>query len=174
LIRFSNIVKRVLVSATIITALTYVLFFSPSLGNFETKTQAQNLNITSIVMQYVNRYYVNLGRLERIVDEVLIDFPNGEEGNVVEVQVFNEKQNFDMGNVQDLNDVANKLDEIFAFVTPNLKSNDIEINDVEYAVLDEMLKTLDAHSGIITPQVYKEFMIETEGSFGGLGIVIGV
>jgi carboxyl-terminal processing protease len=187
LIRFSNIVKKVLVSATIITALTCVLFFSPSLGNFETKTQAQNLNITSIVMQYVNRYYVNknaiepknmlvqaLGRLERIVDEVLIDFPNGEEGNVVEVQVFNEKQNFDMGNVQDLNDVANKLDEIFAFVTPNLKSNDIEINDVEYAVLDEMLKTLDAHSGIITPQVYKEFMIETEGSFGGLGIVIGV
>ncbi|MEE8137014.1 MAG: MXAN_5808 family serine peptidase, partial [Thermodesulfobacteriota bacterium] len=32
----------------------------------------------------------------------------------------------------------------------------------------------DVHSGIITPQVYKEFMIETEGSFGGLGIVIGI
>jgi len=138
-------------------------------------------------MQYVNRYYVNknaiepknmlvqaLGRLERIVDEVLVDFPNGEEGNVIEVQVLNEKQNFDMGNVQDLNDVANKLDEVFAFVTPNLKSKDIEINDIEYAVLDEMLKTLDAHSGIIIPQVYKEFMIETEGSFGGLGIVIGI
>ena len=35
-----------------------------------------------------------LGRLERIVDEVLVDFPNGEEGNVIEVQVLNEKQNF--------------------------------------------------------------------------------
>ena len=91
MIRFSNIVKKVLVSATIITVLTYVLLFSPSLGNFETKTEAQNLNITNIVMQYVNRYYVNkkaiepknmlvqaLGRLERIVDEVLVDFPDGE------------------------------------------------------------------------------------------------
>lgn len=187
MIRFSNTVKKVFISATIITALTYVLFFSPSLGNFETKTEAQNLNITNIVMQYVNRYYVNknsiepknmlvqgLGRLERIVDEVLVDFPDGEEGNVIEIQVLNEKQNFDMGNVQDLNDVANKLDEVFAFVTPNLNSADIEINDIEYAVLDEMLKTLDAHSGIIIPQVYKEFMIETEGSFGGLGIVIGI
>jgi len=138
-------------------------------------------------MQYVNRYYVNkdsiepknmliqsLGRLERIVDEVLVDFPKGEEGDVIEVQVFNEKQNFDMGEISDLNDVANKLDQIFAFVTPNLNSNDIEINEIEYAVLDEMLKTLDAHSGIIVPQVYKEFMIETEGSFGGLGIVIGI
>jgi len=187
LIRFSNAVKKILVSTTILTALAYVLFFSPSLGNFETKTQAQNLNITGIVMQYVNRYYVNkdsiepknmliqsLGRLERIVDEVLVDFPKGEEGDVIEVQVFNEKQNFDMGEISDLNDVANKLDQIFAFVTPNLNSNDIEINEIEYAVLDEMLKTLDAHSGIIVPQVYKEFMIETEGSFGGLGIVIGI
>lgn len=187
MISFSNRVKKVLVSTIILASLAYVLFFSPSLGNFETKTQAQNLNITSIVMQYVNRYYVNktaiepknmlvqaLGRLERIVDEVLVDFPDGEQGDLIEIQVFNEKQNFDMGDLQDLNDVANKLDEVFAFVTPNLNSKDIEINDVEYAVLDEMLKTLDAHSGIIVPQVYKEFMIETEGSFGGLGIVIGI
>jgi len=187
LTRFSNVVKKIVVSATLVGIIAYVLFFSPSLGNFETKTQAQNLNITSVVMQYVNRYYVNknaidpknmlieaLGRLERIVDEVLVDFPEGEEGNVIQVQVFNEKQNFDMGKLIDLNDVANKLDQIFSFVTPNLNSKDIEINEIEYAVLDEMLKTLDAHSGIIVPQVYKEFMIETEGSFGGLGIVIGI
>lgn len=187
MISFSNTAKKLLVSGTIITALAYVLFFSPSLGNFESHTEAQNLNITDMVMQYVNRYYVNkgeiepknmlvlgLGRLERIVDEVLVDFPNGEEGDVIEIQVLNEKQKFDMSDVQDLNDVANKLNEIFIFVTPNISSKDIEINDVEYAVLDEMLKSLDAHSGIIIPQVYKEFMIETEGSFGGLGIVIGI
>lgn len=187
MISFSRIAKKLFVSATIITALAYVLFFSPSLGNFETKIEAQNLNITDMVMQYVNRYYVNksaiepknmlvlgLGRLERIVDEVLVDFPDGEDGNVIEVQVLNEKQKFDMSDLQDLNDVANKLNEIFVFVTPNISNKDIEINEIEYAVLDEMLKTLDAHSGIIIPQVYKEFMIETEGSFGGLGIVIGI
>ena len=187
MIRFSKTIKRTLISGTIFIGLIYVLLFSPSLANFETNTQAQNLNITNIVMQYVNRYYVNkaaiepknmfiqaLGRLERMVDEVLIDFPEGEEGSVVEVQVVNEKQTFDMGNIQDLNDVSNQLNLIFAFVTPNLDSKDYKIDEIEYAVLDEMLKTLDTHSGIITPQVYKEFMIETEGSFGGLGIVIGI
>jgi len=110
LIRSSTIAKRIFIVGAMLLTLAYIIFLSPTLGNFERTAQAQNLNITSIVMQYVNRYYVNknaikpkdmlvqaLGRLERIVDEVLIDFPNGEEGNVVEVQVFNEKQNFDMG-----------------------------------------------------------------------------
>jgi carboxyl-terminal processing protease len=138
-------------------------------------------------MQYVNRYYVDkslidpknmvvraLSRLEIMVDEVLVDFPQGEDGAVAVVQVGDKKESFDIGDLQNTNDIANTLDQVFAFITPNLHSNDIEISDIEYAVLDEMLKTLDAHSGIITPQVYKEFMIETEGSFGGLGIVIGI
>jgi len=187
LTRSSTIAKRIFVVGAILFTLAYIIFLSPTLGNFERTAQAQNLNITNIVMQYVNRYYVNkpaiepknmlikaLGRLERIVDEVLVDFPEGEDGQIIEVQVVNEKQTFDMGEIQNLDDVTIKLDQIFAFITPNLTSKDLEINELEYAVLDEMLKTLDAHSGIITPQVYKEFMIETEGSFGGLGIVIGI
>ena len=179
--------KRAIITVSIITALAYIFLFSPSIRIFETNTYAQNLNITNTVMQYVNRYYVDkslidpknmtvqaLNRLERIVDEVLVDFPQGEEGADVEVQVGDKRESFDIGNIDNLNDAANVLDKIFTFVTPNLTSSNIEINDIEYAMLDEMLKTLDAHSGIITPQVYKEFMIETEGSFGGLGIVIGI
>ena len=187
MIRSSTIAKRIFVAGAVLLTLAYIIFLSPTLGNFERTAQAQNLNITNIVMQYVNRYYVNkpsiepkkmlikaLGRLERIVDEVLVDFPDGPDGQIIEVQVVNEKQTFDMGGIQNLDDVTKQLDQIFEFITPNLTSKDLEINELEYAVLDEMLKTLDAHSGIITPQVYKEFMIETEGSFGGLGIVIGI
>jgi len=187
LIRSSTIAKRIFVAGSVLLTLAYIIFLSPTLGNFERTAQAQNLNITNIVMQYVNRYYVDkpsiepkkmlvkaLGRLERIVDEVLVDFPDGPDGQIIEVQVMNERQTFDMGEIQNLDDVTKQLDQIFEFITPNLTSKDLEINEIEYAVLDEMLKTLDAHSGIITPQVYKEFMIETEGSFGGLGIVIGI
>lgn len=187
MIRSSTIAKRIFVVGAVLLTLAYIIFLLPTLGNFERTAQAQNLNITNIVMQYVNRYYVDkpsiepkkmltkaLGRLERIVDEVLVDFPDGEDGQIIEVRVVNEKQTFDMGEIQNLDDVTRQLDQIFEFVTPNLTSKDLEINELEYAVLDEMLKTLDAHSGIITPQVYKEFMIETEGSFGGLGIVIGI
>jgi len=187
LIRSSTIAKRIFVVGSVLLTLAYIIFLSPTLGNFERTAQAQNLNITNIVMQYVNRYYVDkpsiepkkmlvkaLGRLERIVDEVLVDFPDGQDGQIIEVQVVNERQTFDMGEIQNLDDVTKRLDQIFEFITPNLTSKDLEINEIEYAVLDEMLKTLDAHSGIITPQIYKEFMIETEGSFGGLGIVIGI
>jgi len=187
LIRSSTIAKRIFIVGAVLLTLAYIIFLSPTLGNFERTAQAQNLNITNIVMQYVNRYYVDktaiepkdmyikaLGRLERIVDEVLVGFPDGEDGRIVEVQVVNKKQTFDMGEIQNLDDVTKQLDQIFEFITPNLTSKDLKINELEYAVLDEMLKTLDAHSGIITPQVYKEFMIETEGSFGGLGIVIGI
>ncbi len=187
MIRSSTAVKRTFVVGGIFLALSYLIFFSPTLGNFGQTAQAQNLNITNIVMQYVNRYYVNksaiepknmlikaLGKLERIVDEVLVDFPEGDEGQSVVVQVVNEKRTFDLSEIQNLDDAAKTLDQIFVFITPNLTSKDLEINELEYAVLDEMLKTLDVHSGIITPQVYKEFMIETEGSFGGLGIVIGI
>lgn len=185
--RSSTIAKRIFIVGAVLLTLAYIIFLSPTLGNFERTAQAQNLNITNIVMQYVNRYYVDktaiepkdmyikaLGRLERIVDEVLVGFPDGEDGRIVEVQVVNKKQTFDMGEIQNLDDVTKQLDQIFEFITPNLTSKDLKINELEYAVLDEMLKTLDAHSGIITPQVYKEFMIETEGSFGGLGIVIGI
>ncbi len=110
MIRSLTAAKRIFVLGTILLTLAYILFFSPSLGNLERTARAQNLNITNIVMQYVNRYYVNksaiepknmlvqaLGRLERIVDEVLVDFPEGKEGQVVEVQVLNKKQTFDIG-----------------------------------------------------------------------------
>ena len=153
----------------------------------ESHAQTNNLNITHVVMQYVKRYYVNqgkiepkamliegLGMLERIHDQILVKFPNGEESTGFEVQAVGEKATFDMSQVNDLDAVTNTLEQVFGFITPRISEQEPEIQDVEYAVLDQMLKSLDQHSGIITPQVYKEFMIETEGSFGGLGIVIGI
>jgi carboxyl-terminal processing protease len=190
--RFANPAKKlsVLLIATIIT---YIMLVSPwpgslrSPGNFESKAETNSLNISHVVMQYVKRYYVNqssidpklmliegLGTLERIHDQVLVNFPNGDESASFEVQVIDETESFDMSRVDDLDNMTKTLNQVFAFITPRVTDKEPEISDVEYAVLDQMLKTLDQHSGIITPQVYKEFMIETEGSFGGLGIVIGV
>ena len=170
-----------------LASFAYILFFPPGVADSEQTAEADNLGITDAVMQYVNRYYVDktvidpknmlmlgLDRMEQIVDQVLVDFPDGEKSTEFEVQAAGEKRVFDMSGVQSLNDVTDRLELVFQFVSPHLTPNDPKINDIEYAVLDQMLNSLDPHSGIITPQVYKEFMIETEGSFGGLGIVIGV
>ncbi len=179
--------SRILLLTAVLAFSAYIFILSPSLLNLDRNAEADSLNITNVVMQYVKRYYVDksavhpkamlaegLNRLEQIVDQVLVDFPDGEDGNTFEVQVGVEKATFDMGGVNDLDLVTSKLEQVFEFITPQLTENDPKISDIEYAVLDQMLMSLDQHSGIITPQIYKEFMIETEGSFGGLGIVIGV
>lgn len=171
----------------ILLPLLYVSFLSPKPQESGQGQSADNLKVLPLVMHYVNRYYVTqsaikpktmlvagLGRLERTLDEVLVDFPNGENSSSFRVQVLKDEKTFDMTKVSDLDTLTDTMEEVFRFIKPRLVSKGPSIQDVEYAVIDEMLETLDHHSGIITPQVYKEFMVETEGSFGGLGIVIGI
>src|SRR5207244_11921524 len=40
--------------------------------------------------------------------------------------------------------------------------------------INGMLNALDPHSAYLTPELYKELQVDTEGSFGGLGIEITV
>ncbi len=185
--RISKLMNNKVVKLVVLTTLGYLLFITANSRIVPNKALASNLNVTNLVMQYVKRYYVNqdvvepkqllisgLGKLERVLDQVLIEFPDGEDGPTVTVQVVDAKTSFDMSQVSSVDDVTSKLEQVFEFVAPKITTDEPKMKDVEYAVVDEMLKSLDTHSGIITPQVYKEFMIETEGSFGGLGIVIGI
>ena len=41
-------------------------------------------------------------------------------------------------------------------------------------VLNSILKTLDAHSSLLSPDDYRELRQGTEGSFGGLGVLVGI
>jgi len=115
-----------------------------------------------------------LNKLESSLDEVLVDFNDPEDSSSFTIQVNNNIKEYNNLEIYDLENVGDVVQDVFAFVIPHLKNEDIETIDIEYVLTDKMLKTLDQHSGIITPEVYKEFMIETEGSFGGLGIVIGI
>lgn len=171
----------------ILLPLLYVSFLSPKPQESRRDQSTDSLKVLPLVMQYVKRYYATqsaikpktmlvagLGRLEKTLDEVLVDFPDGENSPSFRVQVLKDEKTFDMTKVSDLDTLTDTIEEVFQFIRPRLTSKAPSIQEVEYAVIDEMLETLDHHSGIITPQVYKEFMVETEGSFGGLGIVIGI
>ena len=46
--------------------------------------------------------------------------------------------------------------------------------DIIYGALQGMLGALDPYSQFLEPEMYKELRIETEGEFGGLGIVIAM
>ena len=67
--------------------------------------------------------------------------------------------------------------QVFADVLEKVEQNYVEEVDMEsliYGAIDGMLKTLDAHSSFLKPDLYKELQVETKGSFGGLGIEITI
>ncbi|MGH7890258.1 MAG: MXAN_5808 family serine peptidase [Thermodesulfobacteriota bacterium] len=185
--RILSFMKRNQLFVFIFLPVIYLVLLSPKAQHFDEKLDKDGIGVLPLAMHYVKRYYVDqsavnpktmlvggLEKLERSLDEVLVDFPNRENSSFFKVQVMNEEKSFDMTGVSDLRTLSDKMEEAFKIVVPRLVSKDTKATDIEYAVTDEMLKTLDPYSGIITPQVYQEFTIETEGSFGGLGIVIGI
>jgi len=46
--------------------------------------------------------------------------------------------------------------------------------ELAYGAIDGMFAQLDPHSAFMTPEVYKEMRLETQGTFGGLGIQVAV
>jgi len=179
--------KRNRLLIIILLPLIYLSSLSPNPQESEQNQSRDPLKVLPSVMRHIKKYYANksaidpkamlisgLGRLERNLDEVMVDLPDGENSASFRVQVINDEKTFDMSGVNDLDSLTEKIEEVFKFVKPRLISKDLTPDEIEYAVIDEMLNKLDRHSGVITPQIYREFMIETEGSFGGLGIVIGI
>ncbi len=67
--------------------------------------------------------------------------------------------------------------KVFSEVLTLVRNNYVdsaESKDLVYGAIKGMLSTLDPHSSFMSPEVYKEMQIETQGSFGGLGIEITV
>ncbi len=146
-----------------------------------------DLAILPATLNYVDQYYVDetkidlnkmtikgLNKLESLVNEILVHFPDPKSSSDFTVQVNKEVKSYRNVKTDSWSSINEVMQDVFSFVIPNLKSTRIKPVEIEYAVMDTMLKTLDKHSGIITPEVYNEFRIETEGHFGGLGIVIGI
>jgi carboxyl-terminal processing protease len=67
--------------------------------------------------------------------------------------------------------------QVFADVLEKVDQNyveEVEMENLIYGAIDGMLKTLDAHSSFLKPDLYKELQVETKGKFGGLGIEITI
>ncbi|HIQ49429.1 MAG TPA: S41 family peptidase [Aquifex aeolicus] len=65
--------------------------------------------------------------------------------------------------------------KLFSEVLKIVENNYVEqvpIKKLIYGAIDGMVSSLDPFSDFFTPEQYKEFMSETEGEFGGVGIEI--
>ncbi|HXU77559.1 MAG TPA: S41 family peptidase, partial [Methylomirabilota bacterium] len=69
--------------------------------------------------------------------------------------------------------------QLFSVVMEKVRNDyvdgkDLKYQDLVYGALKGMLNTLDPHSEFMEPDKYKELQNDTQGNFGGLGIVVSV
>jgi len=63
--------------------------------------------------------------------------------------------------------------EVLTLIQANY-TEEVHSKDLVYGAIRGMLETLDPHSSFMPPEVYREMQVETQGTFGGLGIEITV
>lgn len=105
---------------------------------------------------------------------VLVTFSDTDKRMKVEIE--GESRTFYYANVTATMDVLPLFNQVFEWITEKqiLAKERLDKDDLEYAICDAILSTLDPHSSVMTPELFKEFQTQTEGEFGGIGIVIGL
>jgi carboxyl-terminal processing protease len=115
--------------------------------------------------------------VQRDVPEILIDRWPEHDPKQVTVKVNGQSRSFSIERVDAPWSLRTKLQEIFQFVQPNLqpvpeKEESRRLVEIEMAATNGMLYTLDPHSVLLDVETYKDMRTQTQGKFGGLGIVI--
>ena len=65
------------------------------------------------------------------------------------------------------------FNEVFDMVKKNYVE-EVASDVLIQGAINGMIKTLDPHSAFMTPEIYKELEVETQGRFGGIGIEITI
>jgi carboxyl-terminal processing protease len=115
--------------------------------------------------------------VQRDVPEILIDRWPEHDPKQVTVKVNGQQRSFSLERVDAPWTLRTTLQEIFHFVQPNLqpvpeKEEARRLVEIEMAATNGMLYTLDPHSVLLDVETYKDMRTQTQGKFGGLGIVI--
>jgi carboxyl-terminal processing protease len=77
---------------------------------------------------------------------------------------------FDLDKINTILDLYKNLLKAFNIIT--LKLPDIDLKQLEYNAIGGILSTLDPHTSLLSPDIYREIKTGTRGSFNGIGIVL--
>lgn len=113
-----------------------------------------------------------LHNLAREVPELLVQFVPGTP-NQINLSLLNQTKTISYTTPQTLKDILAPINEVFLFIHEAYQG-EVKEEEREYAVIHGLLKILDPHSNLLTPEVFKEFKTQTEGEYGGIGIVISI
>ena len=146
---------------------------------------ATELRVLDWTLWNVSKYYVEPDRvdpqamtlagleaLEKQVAQVLVQ-PIGD-GERVRVRVATHEKIFELGEIEALWAVGPHVREVFRFVTENTDLTEDEQREAEYAIVAGVLSTLDPHTNLLRPSDFSDMKASTKGSFGGLGIEVGM
>lgn len=97
-----------------------------------------------------------------------------EKGDTLEVKIGDIKQSFPLNDLKTPWILLSRFKDIFTFIKENMKNEDVDFNELQYTAINGMLKALDPHTVLLTPDIYRSMKDRTHGNFGGLGIVISI
>ncbi len=144
--------------------------------------ELSSLRIFTKVILYVKDNYVDPKRVkpkemmvnaleyvEKTVPDVMVE-PSAD-NTKVKLNVNGKVREFDLSHVDSLWKMSFTLKDVFDYVAKNMRPME-DTRDIEYAAVNGMLSTLDPHSVLLRPEMYREMKLTTKGEFGGLGFVI--
>ena len=155
-----------------------------------TKYDLSQMPIFAKTLTYVRENYFDKNRLDpkrmlvgaldfvqRDVPEILIDRSPEVDPKQVTVKVNGQQKTFNIEKVDSPWSLWAIVKDIFTFVQPNLqpvpeKEEARRLVEIEMAATNGLLYTLDPHSVLLDVETYKDMKTQTQGKFGGLGIVI--
>ncbi len=121
-------------------------------------------------IDYAAMYRAALDAVEREVPQVLLRLENGDRRLHVSVGSYNT-----VLTVQELTSssaMEEELKRVALILEEHVDKDDVKHEDVEAAMLNGVLSTLDPHSVFLPPENSRKMEEDNEGEFGGLGITI--
>ncbi|HYQ81486.1 MAG TPA: MXAN_5808 family serine peptidase, partial [Anaeromyxobacteraceae bacterium] len=112
-----------------------------------------------------------LDQVERTVAEVMVE--GDPASDRIKVTVGQASREFDISGLTTIYSPRLVMGDIMAFVQKHLVAHK-NLREIEYAAVNGMLSTLDPHSVLLEPRLFREMRLTTRGEFGGLGFVIAM
>lgn len=124
-------------------------------------------------IDYQRMLLAGLSALQRSVAPLIVRYDEG--APTFYVQINEQRRTFKLDDVDSPWALSARTREVFEFLLPELmKEPDLEFREIEYATVNGMLRTLDPHTLLLSPEIFADMQASTRGEFGGLGIVISI
>ncbi|MCO4743853.1 MAG: PDZ domain-containing protein [Proteobacteria bacterium] len=150
------------------------------------------LEILESTLYYVEESYVEPERVdwESMYEAALLSverripaamFRRESGGSMLFVEVGDHRAVIEVGPIETRAELHDALAEVASVLQEELDPADVPqaddalaepLAEVEYALVNGVLSTLDPHSALLPPKASKQMDTENEGKFGGLGITI--